>query len=96
MRRIRGTAAGHVLVKDQGVANRAELARRLGQELARIHSVRPPNTALNFMPLHDEPPAAHSVKQYWSFLDRHHTPYPALEWGLRWLERHAPPRVCSP
>lgn len=92
MRRIRGTAAGHVLVKDQGVKNRAELARRLGQELARIHSVRPPNAALNFMPLHGESPAAHSVKQYRSFLDRHHTPYPALEWGLRWLERHAPPK----
>jgi aminoglycoside phosphotransferase (APT) family kinase protein len=92
MRRIRGTAAGHVLVKTDAVADRHELARRLGQELARIHSVRPPRLDLAFMPLYEEAPALRSVHAYRDFLDRHHTPYPALEWGLRWLERNAPPR----
>lgn len=90
MRRIRGTAAGHVLVKAGGVKNRAELAARLGRELAKIHSVRPPQEALNFMPTHSGSPALYSVQAYRTFLDRHHTPYPALEWGLRWLERNAP------
>lgn len=93
MRRIAGTAAGHVLVKNLDHApDRVGLARRLGQELARIHSVKPPVHALAFLHAYTEPPAQHRINTLRQFLDRHHRPYPALEWGLRWLERHAPPR----
>ena len=93
MRRIGGTAAGHLMVKDRSLGgDRVELAERLGRELARIHSVRPPQPALHFLPWYEEAPALHRVRENRAFLDRHHTAYPALEWGLRWLERYAPPR----
>ncbi len=93
MRRIGGTAAGHLLVKDGRYGgDRVALAERLGRELARIHSVRPPRAALDFLPWYEEAPATYRIAQHHAFLDAHHTAYPALEWGLRWLERHAPPR----
>ncbi|ENO85104.1 phosphotransferase family protein [Thauera linaloolentis] len=93
MRRVGGTAAGHRLVKDAALGgDRVHLAERLGEELARIHSIRPPRADLAFLPTHGEAPALHSVKRFRAYLDGHHTPHPALEWGLRWLERHAPPR----
>lgn len=93
MRKIGGTAAGHVLVKNLAYApNRAELARRLGHELALIHSVQQPVKALDFLQSYSESPAQHRINTLRTFLDQHHTAYPALEWGLRWLERHAPAR----
>lgn len=93
MRCISGTAAGHLLAKDnRHVGNRRELAERLGRELARIHSIRPPKPQLAFLPLYNDAPASRRVLQYRAFLDSHSTAYPALEWGLRWLERHAPTR----
>ncbi|MBL8473180.1 MAG: phosphotransferase family protein [Rhodocyclaceae bacterium] len=95
MRRIRGTAAGHLLAKsDQYGGNRVQLAERLGRELARIHSVRPPQPALAFLPWYEEAPALRLIQQHRAFLDRHPTPHPALEWGLCWLARHAPPRAA--
>lgn len=93
MRRIAGIAAGHVLVKDARYGgDRKALAERLGAELARIHTVRPPRRDLGFLPTYDEAPALHAIERFRAHLDAHHTPHPALEWGLRWLERHAPPR----
>lgn len=93
MRRIGGTAAGHLMVRDRSIGgDRVQLAERLGRELARIHSVRPPQPSLDFLPWYEETPALHRVREHRDFLDHHHTAYPALEWGLRWLERHAPSR----
>jgi aminoglycoside phosphotransferase (APT) family kinase protein len=93
MRRIAGTAAAHAMVKDLALGgNRQQLTERLGRELARIHSIRPPQAALDFLPWYDEAPGLYGVGKYRRFLDQHHTPHPALEWGLRWLERQAPPR----
>jgi aminoglycoside phosphotransferase (APT) family kinase protein len=93
MQRIDGTAAGHLLVRDGRYGgDRVQLAERLGRELARIHSVRPPHPALDFLPWYEEAPAVRSINLHRAFLDAHHTAHPALEWGLRWLERHAPAR----
>jgi aminoglycoside phosphotransferase (APT) family kinase protein len=93
MRHIGGTAAAHVIVKDARYGgDRVQLAERLGRELARVHSVRPPQAGLAFLPWYDDPPALHLIGKFRAFLDAHHTPHPALEWGLRWLERNAPPR----
>jgi aminoglycoside phosphotransferase (APT) family kinase protein len=89
MRCVGGTASGHLLVKDG--PGRDGLARRLGQELARIHAVKPPVPALDFLPSYSDTPAQHLVGKFRAFLDQHRVPYPVLEWGLRWLERHAPP-----
>lgn len=91
MRKVEGTAAAHVLVKDFSFApNRVELVRRLGAELARIHRITPPEPALAFIPVPSVSPALHRIQTYRAFLDQHHTTYPALEWGLRWLELNQP------
>ncbi len=92
MRRVQGSAEAHLLMKDRSLAvDRAALTRRLGRELALIHSIEPPVQSLEFLPLHDETPAMQRVHAYQVFLDQHPVPYPALEWGLDWLARHAPP-----
>lgn len=93
MRRVAGTAAAHLLTKNDDLGgDRTALAERLGQELARIHSIRPPRLTLEFLPRYDEAPAIYLIKRLRQALDRHTTPHPVLEWGLRWLERHAPAR----
>ncbi len=93
MRRAQGTAEAHLLIKDRTwAADRVALTRRLGRELAAIHAIEPPVQALEFLPMHDESPAMQRVHAYQAFLDQHPVPYPALEWGLQWLARNAPPR----
>jgi aminoglycoside phosphotransferase (APT) family kinase protein len=93
MRCVEGVAAGHVLTRDTGlVTDRAQLAQRLGHELALIHSIRPPQPDLDFLPACDEAPALQSITRLRRDLDALPTAHPALEWGLRWLERQAPPR----
>jgi aminoglycoside phosphotransferase (APT) family kinase protein len=93
MRRVGGIAAGHLLVKDERHGGpRPQLLERLGAELARIHSIRAPRTDLAFLEWYEEAPALHAVKRFRRYLDSHPQPHPTLEWGLRWLERHAPPR----
>jgi aminoglycoside phosphotransferase (APT) family kinase protein len=93
MRKVGGLAAGHAVVKDTSLGgDRAALTFRLGVELARIHSIRPPRADLDFLPTYDQSPALQAIERYRAFLDQHHSAHPVLEWGLRWLERHAPPR----
>lgn len=92
MRKVAGQATGHRVVKDLSLApDRAALARRLGEELARIHQIRPPREDLAFLPLYEESPALHAVAQMRDYLDGHSGAHPVLEWGLRWAERNAPP-----
>ena len=91
MRRVSGTAAGHRLVKDETAGGgRAALAESLGRELARIHTIRPPRDDLAFLGAPPASPAMHWVNEFRAWLDGHSRAHPALEWGLRWLERHAP------
>lgn len=91
MRKVEGMAAAHRVVKDLNLApDRAALAHRLGEELAKIHNIRPPRADLAFIPLYGEPPALRAVAGMRAWLDGHRGAYPVLEWGLRWLERHAP------
>jgi aminoglycoside phosphotransferase (APT) family kinase protein len=91
MRRIDGTAEGHVLVRDDRYGgDRQQLTERLGAELARIHSITPPSEELDFLVRPAGAPAQRYIESYRAFLDAHHSSHPALEWGLRWLERNAP------
>lgn len=91
MRRARGVASGHRLVKEPSLGGDRELlVERLGAELARLHAIRPPLEGLSFLQVPTLSPALQGVKDFRTFLDGHSLAFPALEWGLRWLERHAP------
>jgi aminoglycoside phosphotransferase (APT) family kinase protein len=93
MRRLAGTAAGHVLVRDdRWRGDRPALAARLGRELARIHRISPPGDgSLGFLAMPEALPGRALVATMRDWLDGYRDPRPALEWGLRWLERNAPP-----
>lgn len=91
MRRVQGVAAGYRVVKEAGLGgDRSALVQRVGQEMARLHKVLPPNAALDFLPLPRQTPVKDAVADWRAWLDRHHTPFPLLEWGIRWLETHEP------
>ena len=97
MRKAGGTAAGHLIVKDDGrspvssPADKEALAERLGAELARIHSITPPRDDLAFLEQPEPDAARGAVAKYRAYLDALTVPQPVLEWGLRWCELHAPP-----
>ncbi len=93
MRRVEGTALGHVLANDaKWTGDRVALAETLGEQLARIHTIVPPRDDLSFLPMPDGKPALAAIAGYRKWLDGYRMPRPALELGLRWLERHAPAR----
>lgn len=90
MRRVHGVATGHRVVRDETYGgDRVRLTRRLGEEIAKIQRLSPPRE-FAFLERPSEHPALHFVAKSRSFLDHHHTSYPALEWALRWLERKVP------
>ncbi len=92
MARAEGTAAPHRLMKEADLGGQREgLAERLGVELAKIHSIRPPQADLGFLGTAPAQPAQAAVVRYRAYLDRLEVRSLALEWGLRWCERHAPP-----
>jgi aminoglycoside phosphotransferase (APT) family kinase protein len=91
MRRVEGTAAGHKIVKDERLGgDREKLTECLGEELARIHTIKPPRPDLVFLVEPECHPAVLFVREERDFLDTYHTPYPGLEWGLRWLDENIP------
>ena len=89
MRRAGGTAIGRRIVRDETLGgDRATLAARLAEQLARIHTIRPPRADLAFL---GEPRTVHDfVADAYTFLDATGRTEPALELGLRWLDVHAP------
>ncbi|MFQ5785362.1 MAG: phosphotransferase family protein [Alphaproteobacteria bacterium] len=92
MRRLRGVALGQKIVRDPAFDGlRDALAERLGEELARIHAIRPGAPGLEFLPPPERAAAPAAIAGYRAFLDDHAAPHPVLEWGLRWAERHQPP-----
>lgn len=66
------------------------LTRRLGEELALLHRVRPPHPDLEFLALPVDPPALHRVRTYQHALRQIDEPHPVLDWALVWLADHAP------
>lgn len=94
MRRVAGLAAGHRVVRSETLGGgRASCVRALGRELARIHTIIPPRTDLAFLGTPPRDACLGFVAAQRATLDRQATPRPALEWGLRHLERTAPPPV---
>jgi aminoglycoside phosphotransferase (APT) family kinase protein len=91
MRRLEGTALGRRIVRDGRLGgDRATLAARLGRQLARIHAIAPPCPGLSFLSLPQRSRALDFIDEARRTLDAGATARPALEWGLRWLERSAP------
>ena len=90
MRRVAGTALGRRVVT-QSAPDRDALAERLGEELAKIHRITPPEPGLEFLEMPRPNPAHYAIRCYRTYLDALGRPRPGLEWGLRWCERHAPP-----
>ncbi|MBT5108591.1 MAG: phosphotransferase family protein [Rhodospirillaceae bacterium] len=85
-----GEARREILAQDDAVANsRAAIAEQLGRQLAKIHAITPDNHTFDFLtpPLS---PALSAIAYYRAQLDQRPDAYPAIEWGLRWLERNAP------
>jgi aminoglycoside phosphotransferase (APT) family kinase protein len=92
MRRLPGIAAGHRVVKDATLGSGHDaLAEAVAVELARIHALDPKSLGLDFLNMPRPSPALAAVRDMRSYLDVHPDPRPILEWGLAWLERHAPP-----
>jgi aminoglycoside phosphotransferase (APT) family kinase protein len=86
MERLPGVAAGHRLTRDASlVPDPDALARQLGENLARIHAIRASVAGAN-----RGHPALLAIATYRDWLDHLGGAYPALEWGLRWCELHAP------
>lgn len=91
MQRLPGIAPGHRLTRERDlVPDPDALADALGANLARIHRVRPPHPGLDGLPPASANPALAAIAEYRAYLDRLDDAYPALEWGLRWCERHSP------
>jgi aminoglycoside phosphotransferase (APT) family kinase protein len=94
MRRVDGTTAAHRITRDPLLdSSLPAIAERLGRELARIHTIRPPRSDLAFLPPYEQTGPAQQIAGFRAYLDRHPVPRPVLEWGIRWLETHLPPPV---
>ena len=92
MRRVAGTAQGrHITADPELEPALPRIAARLGEELARIQTIRPPRPDLDFLAPPEAAGAAAQLAGFRAYLDRHPNPRPVLEWAIRWLESHIPP-----
>jgi aminoglycoside phosphotransferase (APT) family kinase protein len=92
MRQVEGITAPERITGDRAFDPvLPAIAERLGHELALIHRIRPPRPDLAFLTPHVEVGPTQQIAGFRAYLDRHHTPRPVLEWGMRWLETHVPP-----
>jgi aminoglycoside phosphotransferase (APT) family kinase protein len=88
---VEGVGLGPRIAKDLSLGgDRVELAKRLGRELAKIHAVKPPHHALDFLGEPPANPALAEVDALRATLDALGERRPAIEWGFRWAELNAP------
>ncbi|MDP6390004.1 MAG: phosphotransferase family protein [Alphaproteobacteria bacterium] len=94
MRHVAGRAEAHKIVRDETLGGPHDaLAERIGEELAKIQSIRPESGALPFLRDPEAGAAAAQIAEMRTYLDGHADPHPAIEWGLRWAELNLPPAV---
>src|SRR5437763_3771876 len=92
MRRLAGTAQGRQITNDPALEPALpQIAYRLGGELARIQTIRPPRPDLPFLGSPEENGPAAQIAGFRAYLDSHPNPRPVLEWAIRWPETHIPP-----
>ncbi|OWT55645.1 phosphotransferase family protein [Candidimonas nitroreducens] len=91
MNRMPGSASPARLLRGAIDPQQARaLTRRLGTELARLHTIRPPHADLDFLPVPGDSPARQRLRTYREALARIPDSHPVLEWALNWLEDHVP------
>jgi aminoglycoside phosphotransferase (APT) family kinase protein len=92
MRRVAGTAQGRQITADPVFEPALpRIAARLGEELARLQTIRPSRLDLGFLASPEANSPAEQIAGFRAYLDRHPSPRPVLEWAIRWLETHIPP-----
>jgi aminoglycoside phosphotransferase (APT) family kinase protein len=92
MAKVEGVALGPRVVRDPSLGgDRVALTRRLGRELARIHGLAPGSPGLEILGPAPADPAHSEIARLCTALDHLGMARPALEWGLRWAQRCAPP-----
>ncbi len=91
MRRATGTANPRTLTRDDAVAgDRGALANTLGREIAKLHSIKPPQDGLADLLAPNGTPVARRIGEFRALLDALPDPAPVLEWGTRWLSLNEP------
>jgi len=92
MRRVNGIAAPDRITGDPTLDPALPaIGERLGRELARVHTIRPPWPDLAFLAPYADSGPIQQIARFRAYLERHSTPRPVVEWGMRWLETHIPP-----
>ena len=90
MERLPGVAAAHRITREAAlVPDPRRLAGELAANLAKLHGVPVPHPAPQYL---RTMLARDAIAHYRAYLDTLPQAYPALEWGLRWCEIHAPAR----
>jgi aminoglycoside phosphotransferase (APT) family kinase protein len=88
MAKLEGTGFGPHIVRDAALGgDRERLVHDIGAELARIHAIRPPQTALAFLGEVPVDFVAADIATLRAGLDAMGIARPALEWSLRHCER---------
>ncbi len=88
---VAGSAQGRRLVRDPALPEFGDkLARDIGGELARIHSIRPAAGVLPFLPVPIGNPNRRAVADLRAAISKATEPRPALEYILTWLDKNAP------
>ncbi|HEX2151536.1 MAG TPA: phosphotransferase family protein, partial [Stellaceae bacterium] len=91
MRWVAGTAQGRRITTEPALEpHLPTVAARLGVELARIQTIRPPCPGLGCLPYID---ATRHIAEFRAYLDRHPNSRPVLEWAISWLETHIPEKL---
>ncbi len=91
MRWMPGTASAAAIIHDPTLGGAHDkLAERLGEELARLQRVGPATLDAPGVRQRIQTPER-IIRELRDYLDTLGQPHPTIEWGLRWLERHAPP-----
>lgn len=94
MERLQGLAQGHRLTRDASlVPDRTALMEDIGTQLARLHAIKPPQPELNFLGIPSADALYDRIALLRGKLDTLGQVQPALEFALRWCERHAPAPV---